>query len=75
MSAPQYRYIISKSLDPVFAIAVGSLAAGVRIRREEREKHDRDMWGILDVGLRRVGVGEETRRRILGAGAGAGAGA
>lgn len=34
-SAP---YLISKLLDPVFAITIGVAAAGVRINREEKEK-------------------------------------
>ncbi|RDI79202.1 putative 1,4-beta-D-glucan cellobiohydrolase A [Venturia inaequalis] len=38
MSAPRYAYIISKRLDPPFAIAVGVAAATLRIKREETEK-------------------------------------
>ncbi|KAL9078781.1 MAG: hypothetical protein Q9157_002301 [Trypethelium eluteriae] len=50
MSAP---YIISKSLDPLFAIGIGLAAAGVRIRREEREKgHNWDE--TIALGKRRV---------------------
>ncbi|KAF2118656.1 hypothetical protein BDV96DRAFT_642840 [Lophiotrema nucula] len=33
-----YQYIISRSLDPVFAIAIGVGAALTRINREEKEK-------------------------------------
>ncbi|KAI9711221.1 MAG: hypothetical protein M1820_002208 [Bogoriella megaspora] len=50
MSVP---YIISKSLDPVFAIAIGLAAAGVRIRREEREE-GHSMNETFDAGKRRV---------------------
>ncbi|KAL4928255.1 uncharacterized protein BDV17DRAFT_291751 [Aspergillus undulatus] len=32
-------YLISKTLDPAFALAMGTAAALVRIRREEKEKH------------------------------------
>ncbi|KAL4801460.1 hypothetical protein BDV18DRAFT_149259 [Aspergillus unguis] len=32
-------YLISKAVDPLFAAAIGSTAAFLRIRREEREKH------------------------------------
>jgi len=33
-----YAYIISKRLDPVFAIFIGAAAAAARISREEKEK-------------------------------------
>ncbi|OAL01760.1 hypothetical protein IQ06DRAFT_219470 [Phaeosphaeriaceae sp. SRC1lsM3a] len=33
-----YQYIISKSLDPIFAISIGLAAAATRINREEKEK-------------------------------------
>ncbi|KAA8911336.1 hypothetical protein FN846DRAFT_904462 [Sphaerosporella brunnea] len=33
-----YQYLISRTADPVFALFIGSAAAAVRIRREEREK-------------------------------------
>ncbi|KAK3055047.1 hypothetical protein LTR09_004207 [Extremus antarcticus] len=32
------KYIISRGIDPIFAITVGIVAAGVRINREEKEK-------------------------------------
>ncbi|KAL4941017.1 hypothetical protein BDV06DRAFT_223551 [Aspergillus oleicola] len=32
-------YLISKALDPLFALGMGTTAALVRIRREERQKH------------------------------------
>ncbi|KAK0508334.1 hypothetical protein JMJ35_009418 [Cladonia borealis] len=35
---PRYSYLISKTLDPVFALFIGISAAGIRIRREENEK-------------------------------------
>ncbi|KAF2767531.1 hypothetical protein EJ03DRAFT_353018 [Teratosphaeria nubilosa] len=35
MSAP---YLISRSIDPFFAMSVGVMAAVVRINREEKEK-------------------------------------
>ncbi|KAK6437437.1 hypothetical protein LTR95_006366 [Oleoguttula sp. CCFEE 5521] len=35
MAAP---YLISKSIDPIFAMSVGLAAAYVRINREEKEK-------------------------------------
>ncbi|CAC9886626.1 hypothetical protein D6C86_06672 [Aureobasidium pullulans] len=38
MSAPRYAYIISKNLDPVFALFIGGSAAVVRINRDEKEK-------------------------------------
>ncbi|KAH7089899.1 hypothetical protein FB567DRAFT_590690 [Paraphoma chrysanthemicola] len=33
-----YQYIISKRLDPIFAISIGLAAAVTRINREEKEK-------------------------------------
>ncbi|KAH7411646.1 hypothetical protein DE146DRAFT_750816 [Phaeosphaeria sp. MPI-PUGE-AT-0046c] len=33
-----YQHIISKSLDPIFAISIGLAAAVTRINREEKEK-------------------------------------
>ncbi|KAF2688648.1 hypothetical protein K458DRAFT_428181 [Lentithecium fluviatile CBS 122367] len=33
-----YQYIISKRLDPLFAISIGLAAAATRINREEKEK-------------------------------------
>lgn len=35
---PRYSYIISRTLDPLFALLIGISAAGMRIRREENEK-------------------------------------
>ncbi|KAL6720146.1 hypothetical protein ACLMJK_002067 [Lecanora helva] len=37
-SYPRYTYIISRTLDPLFALVIGISAAGIRIRREENEK-------------------------------------
>ncbi|KAF2826419.1 hypothetical protein CC86DRAFT_293230 [Ophiobolus disseminans] len=33
-----YQFIISKRLDPLFAISIGLAAAATRISREEKEK-------------------------------------
>ncbi|OAL55473.1 hypothetical protein IQ07DRAFT_639153 [Pyrenochaeta sp. DS3sAY3a] len=33
-----HQYLISKALDPVFAISIGLAAAFTRINREEKEK-------------------------------------
>ncbi|KAF2033466.1 hypothetical protein EK21DRAFT_58491 [Setomelanomma holmii] len=33
-----YQYIISKRLDPIFAVSIGLAAAVTRINREEKEK-------------------------------------
>ncbi|KEQ62251.1 uncharacterized protein M437DRAFT_75882 [Aureobasidium melanogenum CBS 110374] len=38
MAAPRYAYIISKNLDPAFALFIGASAAVVRINRDEKEK-------------------------------------
>ncbi|KAL4761428.1 uncharacterized protein BDW70DRAFT_135665 [Aspergillus foveolatus] len=32
-------YLISKAVDPLFAAVIGSSAALIRIKREEKEKH------------------------------------
>ncbi|KAF2464663.1 uncharacterized protein BDR25DRAFT_271715 [Lindgomyces ingoldianus] len=50
-----YKYIISKSLDPIFAIAIGTAAAWTRISREENEK-GRDMTKTIEVVKRRVDI-------------------
>ncbi|KAL1997761.1 hypothetical protein VTN02DRAFT_865 [Thermoascus thermophilus] len=52
-------YLLSKIGDPIFAILIGTSAALVRIRREQREQH-REKTGeigfgsILETGSRRV---------------------
>ncbi|KZF20691.1 hypothetical protein L228DRAFT_284636 [Xylona heveae TC161] len=63
MSAASYKYIISRRVDPVFALAIGVAAAGVRIRREEKEK-GHDGWQALALGMRRIGVSESFRRQL-----------
>ncbi|KAF1926562.1 uncharacterized protein M421DRAFT_6838 [Didymella exigua CBS 183.55] len=45
-------YIISKALDPIFAISIGLAAAVTRINREEKEK-DRSTQETIDVFKRR----------------------
>jgi len=35
---PAPTYIISRALDPIFAISIGLAAAATRINREEKEK-------------------------------------
>ena len=35
---PTYTHLISKRLDPIFALAIGLSAAVMRIRREEEEE-------------------------------------
>ncbi|KAL9068048.1 MAG: hypothetical protein Q9161_006493 [Pseudevernia consocians] len=35
---PRYHYIISRTLDPLFALLIGFSAASMRIRKEENEK-------------------------------------
>ncbi|EOA88356.1 uncharacterized protein SETTUDRAFT_160259 [Exserohilum turcica Et28A] len=51
--APQY--IISKRLDPLFAISIGLAAAATRINREEKEK-GRSTQQSLEVLRRRCGL-------------------
>jgi len=45
------RYLISKYLDPVFALFIGVSAAGVRVRREEAAL-GRSAW---ETAVRRAG--------------------
>ncbi|KAF4556872.1 Hypothetical protein D9617_1g087540 [Elsinoe fawcettii] len=37
-SAPRYTFIISRNLDPIFALFIGFSAAYTRINREQTEK-------------------------------------
>ncbi|KAL2420102.1 hypothetical protein ABEF95_006460 [Exophiala dermatitidis] len=39
MASVAQPWLISKFIDPIFAVCVGLSAAAVRIRREEREKY------------------------------------
>ncbi|KAJ4289528.1 hypothetical protein N0V90_010857 [Kalmusia sp. IMI 367209] len=50
-----YQYIISRSLDPIFAVSIGLAAAATRINREEKEK-GRSTAETIDVLKRRVGI-------------------
>ncbi|UPX18443.1 uncharacterized protein EKO05_0008742 [Ascochyta rabiei] len=45
-------YIISRALDPLFAVSIGLAAAATRINREEKEK-GRSTQGSIDVLKRR----------------------
>ncbi|KAL4973209.1 hypothetical protein BDW66DRAFT_154049 [Aspergillus desertorum] len=52
-------YLISKAVDPLFAAAIGSSAALIRIRREEKEKHPKaageiGFGTVLDIGGERL---------------------
>ncbi|OQN99621.1 hypothetical protein B0A48_14763 [Cryoendolithus antarcticus] len=49
MSAP---YLISKSIDPIFAMSVGLAAAYVRINREEKEKGKTTQQSVDSLRLR-----------------------
>jgi hypothetical protein len=49
MAAP--TYIISKAIDPVFALVIGLSAAAVRINREEKDK-GRTANQTIEAGLR-----------------------
>jgi hypothetical protein len=48
---PPTPYIISRTLDPLFALFIGLSAAAMRINREEKEK-GRSGKEIVDTGLR-----------------------
>ncbi|PSK45265.1 hypothetical protein B9Z65_2405 [Elsinoe australis] len=54
-SIPRYTYIISRNLDPLFAIFIGLSAAATRINREEKEK-GRSRQDTMEVLQRRVDV-------------------
>ncbi|OBT79184.1 hypothetical protein VF21_01778 [Pseudogymnoascus sp. 05NY08] len=47
-------YIISRTLDPIFALFIGLGAASMRINREEKEL-GRSTKETVDAGLRRIG--------------------
>ncbi|KAL4986654.1 hypothetical protein BDW68DRAFT_162787 [Aspergillus falconensis] len=54
-------YLISKTLDPLFAAAIGSSAALIRIKREEKEKHPAPAG---EIGFGTVlGIGSERLKR------------
>ncbi|MCJ1225830.1 hypothetical protein MMC12_002479 [Toensbergia leucococca] len=64
-SIPRYTHIISKTLDPVFAILIGTSAATIRIRREEKERGGSgDLTEIAGV------FGERVKRWAWGSGGG-----
>ncbi|KAF2092941.1 hypothetical protein NA57DRAFT_81875 [Rhizodiscina lignyota] len=56
MAAPMY--IISKTIDPIFAASIGVLAAANRVHREEKEK-GRTAEQTVDVFKRRWGIAWE----------------
>ncbi|TVY23873.1 hypothetical protein LHYA1_G006160 [Lachnellula hyalina] len=51
---PPQAHIISRTLDPIFAIVIGLGAAATRINREEKES-GRTTKETVDNGLRRIG--------------------
>ncbi|KAF1961421.1 hypothetical protein CC80DRAFT_237295 [Byssothecium circinans] len=50
-----YQHIISKRLDPLFALTIGLSAALTRINREEQDK-GRSAADTVDVLRRRLGI-------------------
>ncbi|KAG8626081.1 hypothetical protein KVT40_006482 [Elsinoe batatas] len=78
-SAPRYTYIISRNLDPIFALFIGLSAAYTRINREQTEKgfNRQDTIGQLqrrfdialgrDVQPRRIGL-DAVKERVEGDG-------
>ncbi|KAL5373810.1 hypothetical protein DPSP01_012427 [Paraphaeosphaeria sporulosa] len=50
-----YQYIISRTLDPIFAVSIGLAAAATRINREEKDK-GRSTAQTVDVFKRRVAL-------------------
>ncbi|KAG0641988.1 hypothetical protein HOY80DRAFT_686365 [Tuber brumale] len=46
---PQPVHLISKTLDPLFALLIGTTAAAIRIRREEAEagRSGGEAWGLF----------------------------
>ncbi|KAL2350432.1 hypothetical protein BJ546DRAFT_1068065 [Cryomyces antarcticus] len=70
MSPSPYAYIISRNLDPVFALFIGLSAAAARINREEQAK-GMTMQQTIDTGRRRLGlvfgsVSKEEPPRVIG---------
>ncbi|CAK4029919.1 hypothetical protein MYCFIDRAFT_52915 [Lecanosticta acicola] len=70
MSAP---YLISRAIDPIFAVSVGITAAAVRINREEKEK-GRTTEQTMEALKRRTGMlfegNKEEKKEKAGAGRG-----
>ncbi|KAF1990674.1 hypothetical protein K402DRAFT_417443 [Aulographum hederae CBS 113979] len=66
-AAPRYAYtyIISKRLDPLFAVSIGIAAAGVRVQREEKEK-GRSTEETLQSLRRRIGIAGDEAKKTLG---------
>ncbi|KAF2182779.1 hypothetical protein K469DRAFT_220143 [Zopfia rhizophila CBS 207.26] len=54
-----YQYIISRSIDPIFAISIGVAAALTRINREEKEK-GHTTSETIDIFKRRVGLASDS---------------
>ncbi|KAF2280430.1 uncharacterized protein EI97DRAFT_464384 [Westerdykella ornata] len=61
-----YQYIISKTIDPLFAISIGLAAAVNRIHREEKDA-GRTVGQSVEVLKRRVGIAWEGGWRGFGA--------
>ncbi|KAI9730938.1 MAG: hypothetical protein M1818_008013 [Claussenomyces sp. TS43310] len=58
-------YLISRTLDPLFALAIGLGAAATRINREEKEA-GRSTGETVDAGLRRLGFSRTTGNGKVG---------
>jgi hypothetical protein len=54
------QYLISKALDPLFAISIGLAAAATRINREEKEA-GRSTQQTVELLKRRVGLAWENK--------------
>ncbi|KAF2223205.1 hypothetical protein BDZ85DRAFT_282239 [Elsinoe ampelina] len=67
-SAPRYTYIISRNLDPIFALFIGLSAAYTRINREQTEKGF-SRQDTLDQLQRRfdIAFGRDVQPRRIGA--------
>ncbi|KAM0691113.1 hypothetical protein Q7P36_009884 [Cladosporium allicinum] len=70
-----YPFLISRTLDPIFAVSVGVAAAVVRINREEKEKGKSFEQSKESLGRRAGMAWKIVRGEIEGEKAGAGVGA
>ncbi|KAF2755187.1 hypothetical protein EJ05DRAFT_503492 [Pseudovirgaria hyperparasitica] len=58
-----YRYLISKTIDPIFAVGVGVGATLTRIRRDEKanEREWPETWAVFERRLR-LAFGQEEKQ-------------
>lgn len=56
-----FTNILSRAIDPIFAVSVGTIAAVVRIKREEKEKGQTTEQTIASLKRRTKALFEQTK--------------